>query len=173
MVYDNAFEQGRHGTKGQAMSTATGDLVDKAAAWDETAKKNAEIERLEKLAKELSDALLTVRPLGGSELFIQRGGKYYADPVFCAAAITDLHASRHRALKEKVLSERRAEAAESRFQAVRASTIEECAAIAKEHESTADDRENDPNIQWHEGHDQACFEIAEAIRTLATTEGGK
>lgn len=34
-------------------------------------------------AKRLSDALLKVRPLGGSEMFVKRNNKYYADPDYC------------------------------------------------------------------------------------------
>jgi hypothetical protein len=50
--------------------------------------------------KELSDALLKVRPLGGSELFVKRFGSYYADPKYCGAAIEEAHKSRHETMCE-------------------------------------------------------------------------
>lgn len=53
-------------------------------------------------AKELSDALIKVRPLGGSELFVQRNGKFYADPAYCGAAIQELHTAHHEAMKSLV-----------------------------------------------------------------------
>lgn len=53
-------------------------------------------------AKQLSDALLKVRPLGGSELFVKRNGQYYADPDYCGAAIEDAHKSRHKVMKENI-----------------------------------------------------------------------
>jgi hypothetical protein len=61
----------------------------------------AEREAADKLrahAKAMSDALLKVRPLGGSELFVRVGETFYADPKFCGDAIekmqTDLHEAR-------------------------------------------------------------------------------
>ncbi len=36
------------------------------------------------IVKRLSDALLKVRPLGGSEMFIRHGDGFVADPDFCA-----------------------------------------------------------------------------------------
>lgn len=49
--------------------------------------KNREIVALQDLAKSLSNALLKVRPLGGSEMFVKRCGDYYADPGYCGAMI--------------------------------------------------------------------------------------
>ncbi|MGW9332762.1 hypothetical protein [Bosea sp. NPDC055594] len=49
------------------------------------------------LARKLSDALLTVRPLGGSELFMRVGDEFYADPVVCAAEIAKLRSDLHEA----------------------------------------------------------------------------
>lgn len=49
-------------------------------------------------ARAMSEALLKVRPLGGSELFRKVGDEYFADPDYCGAAIdklrSDLHAAR-------------------------------------------------------------------------------
>ena len=45
--------------------------------------KCAEVAALRNFTKELSDALLKVRPLGGSELFVRRAGEFYADPIYC------------------------------------------------------------------------------------------
>lgn len=60
---------------------------------------------LRELARELSDALLTVRPLGGSEMFRMQCGEYYADPTACKATIAqlrnDLHESRKEAVRAK------------------------------------------------------------------------
>lgn len=39
------------------------------------------------IVKRLSDALLKVRPPGGSELFIRYGDDYVADPDFCGSEI--------------------------------------------------------------------------------------
>lgn len=52
----------------------------------------AEAETYKALAKRLSTALLKVRPLGGSELFIKVGDEYYADPEYCGAAIEKMKA---------------------------------------------------------------------------------
>jgi hypothetical protein len=46
-------------------------------------------------AKELSDALLAVRPLGGSELFVKRGDDYFADPEYCRKLIEKLRDDLH------------------------------------------------------------------------------
>ena len=73
----------------------------------------AEIERRDAFIKELSDALLSVRPLGGSELFVQRCGNYYADPVYCKAAIEKQAEDYHNAMKANVRNSKRADAAES------------------------------------------------------------
>jgi hypothetical protein len=77
------------------------------------AAKDKEIERRDAFIKELSDALLTVRPLGGSELFVKRFGQYYADPAYCKAAIVERHEQYHNAMKGQVRERNRAEQAES------------------------------------------------------------
>lgn len=54
--------------------------------------------RLREHAKRMSDALIKVRPLGGSELFVRIGDEYFADPDFCGREIerlkSDLHDAR-------------------------------------------------------------------------------
>ena len=62
-------------------------------------------------AKELSDALLKIRPLGGSELFVRRNGQFYADPKYCGDAITELHEKLHSVLRD-LSAERKAHRAE-------------------------------------------------------------
>lgn len=52
----------------------------------------AERDELAKLAKQLSDALLKIRPLGGSEMFVRRGEDFYADPDYCGKLIEQLRA---------------------------------------------------------------------------------
>lgn len=52
--------------------------------------------------KELSNALISIRPLGGSELFVKRFGDYFADPDYCKAAIEVAHQRYHDAMKENV-----------------------------------------------------------------------
>lgn len=47
------------------------------------------------LAKRLSTALLKVRPLGGSELFIKVGDEYLADPDYCGAVIDQMRQELH------------------------------------------------------------------------------
>jgi hypothetical protein len=49
------------------------------------------------LAKRLSDTLMTVAPLGGSECFIRVGNEYYADPEFFTARILELREAVHKA----------------------------------------------------------------------------
>lgn len=67
-----------------------------------------EIERLQSLAKELSNALLTVAPLGGSECFIKSGEDFYADPEWFKVRIRELHDRAHEGMKRAVLAERQA-----------------------------------------------------------------
>lgn len=59
-------------------------------------------------AKDLSDALLKVRPLGGSELFVKRNGQYYADPVYCGRLIEELRTSLDQEIRARIRSERAA-----------------------------------------------------------------
>lgn len=56
--------------------------------------------------KELSDALLKVRPLGGSEMFVHRFGNYYADPNYCGAMIENLTKRLHESRMSEVRTER-------------------------------------------------------------------
>lgn len=57
-------------------------------------------ERLRKHARAMSNALLKLRPLGGSECFVQVGDEYYADPKFFEEIIPklleDLHVAKSR-----------------------------------------------------------------------------
>jgi hypothetical protein len=53
-------------------------------------------------AKRLSDALLKIRPLGGSELFVRRNGQHYADPAYCGAAIEADAKRRHEVMSDNV-----------------------------------------------------------------------
>jgi hypothetical protein len=57
---------------------------------EEFQKYYARMEKERDITRRLSDALLKVRPLGGSELFIKVGDKYYADPDFCGSEIDRL-----------------------------------------------------------------------------------
>lgn len=59
-------------------------------------------------AKKLSDTLLELRPLGGSELFTRHAGEFYADPKHFAAVIEQDKAALHEARKEAVRSRRSA-----------------------------------------------------------------
>jgi hypothetical protein len=56
--------------------------------------------------KELSNALISVRPLGGSELFVKRFDDYFADPAYCKSAIKHDAEARHEAMLERVRAER-------------------------------------------------------------------
>jgi hypothetical protein len=47
------------------------------------------------LARKLSDALVKVRPLGGSELFIRVGEEFFADPDYCGREIEKLRRDNH------------------------------------------------------------------------------
>lgn len=52
------------------------------------------------LCKRLSDALLKIRPLGGSEIFIKVGEDYFADPNYCGALIEYTLGRNHELMKE-------------------------------------------------------------------------
>jgi hypothetical protein len=67
----------------------------------------AEHERLRKHAKRMSDALLELRPLGGSEMFSRVGEEFYADPDYCARLIREMRDELH---KLRVAEMRRAKA---------------------------------------------------------------
>jgi hypothetical protein len=54
----------------------------------------------DEIVKELSDALLKVRPLGGSELFIKFEYRYIADPKYCGDMIDKLRLDLHEAYLE-------------------------------------------------------------------------
>ena len=86
---------------------------------------------LTKHAKAMSDALIKVRPLGGSELFVQVGEAYYADPAYCGAEIVRMREKCHDALIRATSAERRAEALE---------------AALKPFAAIADDREFQPHV---------------------------
>jgi hypothetical protein len=55
----------------------------------------AEHERLRKHAKLMSDALLELRPLGGSEMFTRVGEEFYADPDYCTRLIREMRQELH------------------------------------------------------------------------------
>lgn len=65
-----------------------------------------ELALLRQLAKSLSNALLKVRPLGGSELFIYTCGDYYADPQYCGRLIDELRNENIELRKAAVLERR-------------------------------------------------------------------
>jgi len=56
-----------------------------------------------------SNALLKVRPLGGSELFVKVGEEYYADPDYCGRCIDALRADLDMARREIVELKRSAQ----------------------------------------------------------------
>ena len=66
------------------------------------------------LAKRLSDVLLTVAPLGGSECFMRVGDEFFAEPEFFKQRIAELHSSRHEALQRAIRAERCAVTATNR-----------------------------------------------------------
>jgi len=61
-------------------------------------------------AKRLSDALLKVRPLGGSEMFVKRNNKYYADPSYCGQLIDEKAESEIKWIKRAISAEKNNEA---------------------------------------------------------------
>ncbi|MCS3690886.1 hypothetical protein [Bradyrhizobium elkanii] len=67
------------------------------------------------LAIELSDALLTVRPLGGSELLIKRGDRYYADPAYLKLTIERDRDRQHEWIKEAVRAKKDCAKAEAKL----------------------------------------------------------
>jgi hypothetical protein len=85
------------------------DYVDKSEAW---AVLTANTEKHLEFMRELSDALIKIRPLGGSELFTKRFGKFFADPKYCGAAIEQAHKDRHEAMSENIRLRRRVAALE-------------------------------------------------------------
>lgn len=79
------------------------DRIDEGlAVARETADMRKEIERWRAWAKRATKALCEVRPLGGSELFMQVNGECVADPEWCGAAIIDMRDSLHRERIENV-----------------------------------------------------------------------
>ena len=117
--------------------------------------------------KELSDALLTSRPLGGSECFTRRGsgdsGAYIADAAYFRRCIADDRARYHAAMKDKIMSDRRATAAESAL----ADTIERCAQLAQNGcfvRSYGDPTDAEQSL---------CYGIAAAIRSLLPAQKEK
>jgi hypothetical protein len=64
-------------------------------------------------AKRLSDALLKVRPLGGSELFVNRNNQYYADPDYCGRMIDEMRASLDLEIRARIRLERQIAAAKA------------------------------------------------------------
>lgn len=76
-----------------------------SGVWSESAACNNmganEIEKLRSVAKRLSDALLTLRPLGGSEMFVRFGEDFYVDPDYCKTIISELRAEVHEARKAR------------------------------------------------------------------------
>lgn len=61
-------------------------------------------------AKRASEALQKVRPLGGSEMFVQIGDGYLADPQFCGDEIDRLHATVHDLKRDLVAAKRSSQA---------------------------------------------------------------
>jgi hypothetical protein len=57
-------------------------------------------------ARQLSNALLKVRPLGGSELFTKIGDDFFADPVVCSQEIELLRNELNDERKRRVRAER-------------------------------------------------------------------
>lgn len=86
------------------------DTVDKSLAWDTLV---ANTEKHIAFMKELSEALLKVRPLGGSELFVKRFGNYFADPVYCGQMIEEMRASLDQEIRARIRLERQLAALQS------------------------------------------------------------
>jgi hypothetical protein len=68
-------------------------------------------------AKRLSEALLKVRPLGGSELFVKRNNQYYADPDYCGRMIEELRTSLDLEIRARIRLERQLTALSSSHRA--------------------------------------------------------
>lgn len=67
---------------------------------DEAKAKDAEIARLKAWAKRATTALIKVRPLGGSELFMRLGEDNVADPEWCGRAVEEMRDSLHKSRSE-------------------------------------------------------------------------
>ena len=76
-------------------------LIDEVALAIEYA-----VEKHQAFMKELSDALIKARPLGGSELFVKRFDRYFADPKFCGDEI-DLLWKKYHEVRAELMMERR------------------------------------------------------------------
>lgn len=74
---------------------------------DEIEKLKAKVAARDLLLRKMSDALLEVRPLGGSEMFKRFGEGFYADPAICTSEIRRLRSELHEA-KASLVKERRA-----------------------------------------------------------------
>lgn len=78
-----------------------------AELWSETMRLKSENEYLRGIAKELSDTLLTIAPLGGSECFRRTGDDYFADPKYFRVRIQHEKQALHKARCEIARLEKR------------------------------------------------------------------
>jgi hypothetical protein len=94
--------------KGQTVREAYLDTRNKIAAGRERqlAEALSEVTRLRELAKKLSDTLLKVAPLGGSECFVRVGEDFYADTEFFSQRIRENQDRLHEAMKRAITAER-------------------------------------------------------------------
>lgn len=76
-------------------------------AFDTATETGLTPQQLREMVKELSDTLLKLRPLGGSECFVRKGdGFYVADTRYFAQLIEQERVSTHEARKGKVRAEK-------------------------------------------------------------------
>lgn len=132
----------------------------------------AERDDLRSRIKRLSDALLTVRPLGGSELFVRWGDAFHADPDYCKGLIEHLHLTKHEALKAQVREQKRADAAESSLSRIKEQTIEATKAFLAAWNSLPVGRYSPDQIQRWLASEEMKAGVS-AIRSLDKNCSGK
>jgi len=79
------------------------------AAEQDAADLRAENKRLKAWMKRATAALIKVRPLGGSELFMRVGEENYADPEWCGRAIEEMRDRLHKERVENIRLQRQVE----------------------------------------------------------------
>lgn len=121
---------------------------------------SARVKELEAFTKELSDALLTIRPLGGSECFVKRCDAYYADPDYFKGFIKCEADSRRESMKDLT---------RERKDRIRAEQQRDEAYHAAETIITSWWAENHPPVMKRNIElERAIAEILAAIRRLAS-----
>lgn len=135
----------------------------------------AEVEAKDAIAKRLSDTLLKLRPLGGSELFVRHGEQYLADAAYFAKIIDEDRERLHEARKGEALARKGALAAEQALALAREEERERALGAIQNLRHAAAANFTDANCQGQRGEDRtnALYDAYEAVRTLPADTDAK